>query len=100
MYMLPFAYWALGVRTAQMLAEAQSVMAMRMLGMAGGWPVSPSEASRMVTEKGPAFFRAYGDATRALMKGKQAHEVAEAALKPIGRKTRSNAKRLSRRKRR
>ncbi len=100
MYMLPFAYWSLGVRTAQMLAEAQSVMAMRMLGMAGGWPVSPSETSRMVTEKGPAFIRAYGDATRALMKGKRLDEVAEAALKPIGRKTRSNAKRLSRRKRR
>ena len=96
MYQVPFAYWALGVRTAQMLAEANAVIAFRVMGMAGGWPVSPSESSRMVLEKGPAFMRAYGDATVAAMKGKRLDEIAEAALKPIGRKTRSNAKRLSR----
>lgn len=99
MHMVPIAYWALGVRTVQMLAEAQTVVAFRILGMAGSWPVSPSETTRMVTEKGPAFIRAYGDATVAAMKGKQAHEIAEAALAPIGRKTRCNAKRLSRRRR-
>ncbi|MEM6386570.1 MAG: antifreeze protein [Pseudomonadota bacterium] len=96
MYKIPFAYWALGVRTAQMLTEAQTVIAFRVLGMAGGWPVSPTEHTRMVLEKGPAFIRAYGDATTAAMKGKRVDEIAEAALRPIGRKTRSNAKRLSR----
>ena len=100
MHILPIAYWALGVRTAQMLAEAQSVIAFRLLGMVGGWPVSPSETTRMVTEKGPAFLRAYGDAATAALKGKRPDEIAVAALKPIGRKTRANAKRLSRRKRR
>lgn len=99
MHILPIAYWALGVRTAQMLAEAQTVVAFRMLGMAGGWPVSPAENTRMVVEKGPAFIRAYGDAAVAAMKGKRPDEIAEAALRPIGRKTRSNAKRLSRRRR-
>ena len=99
MHVLPFAYWALGVRTAQMLVEANTVIAFRLMGMAGGWPVSPSETSRMVTEKGPAFIRAYGEATRAMMKGKRLDQVAEAALIPISRKTRSNAKRLSRRRR-
>lgn len=99
MHLVPIAYWALGVRTAQMLVEANSVIAFRVLGMAGHWPVSPSENSRMVLEKGPAFIRAYGDAAQAMMKGKRPDEIAEAALRPISRKTRSNAKRLSRRKR-
>lgn len=99
MHLVPIAYWALGIRTAQMLVEANSVIAFRVLGMAGHWPVSPSENSRMVLEKGPAFIRAYGDAAQAMMKGKRPDEIAEAALRPISRKTRSNAKRLSRRKR-
>ena len=99
MHLVPIAYWALGVRTAQMLVEANSVIAFRVLGMAGHWPVSPSENSRMVLEKGPAFIRAYADAAQAMMKGKRPDEIAEAALRPISRKTRSNAKRLSRRKR-
>ncbi len=96
MHLLPIAYWALGVRTAQMLAEAQTVVAFRVMGMAGGWPVSPAENTRMVLEKGPAFLRAYGEAATAAMKGKRPDEIAEAALRPISRKTRSNAKRLSR----
>lgn len=93
----PFAWWSLGVRTAQMLSEAQTVIAFRTLGMFGGWPVSPSETHRMVLEKGPAFIRSYGDALAATMQGKSADKIADAALKPIGRKTRSNARRLSRR---
>jgi hypothetical protein len=99
MHLVSIAYWTLGVRTAQMLVEANAVIAFRVLGMTGGWPVSPSENSRMVLEKGPAFIRAYGDATQAMMKGKRPDEIAEAALRPISRKTRSNAKRLSRRRR-
>ena len=100
MHVLPIAYWALGVRTAQMLAEANTVMAFRLLGMAGGWPVSPSENTRMVLEKGPAFMRAYGEAATAAMKGHRPDEIAIAALRPISRKARSNAKRLSRRRKR
>ena len=99
MYTLPLAYWTLGVRTAQMMFEAQSVVTFRLLGMAGGWPVSPTENTRMVIEKGPAFFRAYGAAATAAAKGKRIDQIAEAALKPISRKTRANAKRLSRSRR-
>ncbi len=96
MHLVPIAYWALGVRTTQMMVEAQTVIAFRLLGMAGGWPVSASESTRMVLEKGPAFMRAYGDATVAAMRGKRPDEIAAAALQPISRKTRSNAKRLRR----
>jgi hypothetical protein len=96
---LPFAWWSLSVRTAQMLAEAQTVIAFRLMGMAGGWPVTSSESRRMVLEKGPAFVRAGGAAMQAAMKGRRPDQVLGAALSPIGRKTRSNARRLSRRRR-
>lgn len=96
MNMLPFAWWAIGLRTAQMMAEAQTVMAFRLMGLAGTWPVSPSESSRMISEKAPAFLRAGGAAMQAAMQGKRPDQIFDAALKPIGRKTRSNAKRLSR----
>lgn len=98
MYQLPIAYWALGVRTFQVAAEAQTVIAFRLLGIGGFWPVSPSESQRMVTEKGPAFIRAGGNAMTAAMKGRRPDQIMEAALKPIGIKTRSNARRLSKRR--
>lgn len=91
----PLDYWALGIRTAQMMAEAQVVIALRLLGLAGGWPVSPSEVSRMVQEKGPAFVKAAGEATAAAMKGRRPDQIAGAALRPIGAKTRANTRRLS-----
>ena len=96
MHLIPIAYWTLGVRTAQMFAEAQTIVACRLMGVAGEWTVSPAESSRMVFEKGPAFIRAYGDAATAAMRGKRPDEIAAAALKLISRKTRSNARRLSR----
>lgn len=65
----PLDYWLLGFRTAQMMAEAQMVIGFRLMGMAGGWPVLPSESARMVQEKGPAFVKAAGAATAAAMKG-------------------------------
>lgn len=95
----PLDYWALGLRTAQVMAEAQLVVSFRLMGMAGQWPVSPSETTRMVQEKGPAFLKAAGAATAAAMRGKRPDQIAEAALIPIGVKTRSNARRLSKRRR-
>lgn len=95
----PFAYWSLGLRTTQMLFEAQSVIGLRVLGSMGYWPISPSENVKMVSEKGPAFLRAYGAAATAAMKGKRPDQIADAALRPIGRKTRTNSRRLTRRKR-
>ena len=92
----PLQLWTLGLRTGVMLAEAQAVVTFRVWGMAGLWPVSPSETTRMVAEKWPAFFSAYGAAGAAAMKGHGPHRIAAAALRPIARKTRANARRLSR----
>ena len=95
----PLDYWLLGLRSAQVMADAQMVIGFRLLGLAGHWPVSPSESMRMVQEKGPAFMKSVGAATAAAMKGKRPDQIAEAALRPIGVKTRANARRLAKRRR-
>lgn len=92
----PLQLWTLGLRTGVMLAEAQTVVVLRLWGMAGLWPVSRSETTRMVAEKWPAFLGAYGAAGAAAMKGHGPHRIASAALSPIARKTRANSRRLVR----
>ncbi|MGP3697395.1 antifreeze protein [Rhodobacter sp. NSM] len=85
-------YWQTGL----MVSEAQTVMALRTLGMMGVLTPHPLENQRMVTEKGLAFAQAAQAATSAAMQGKRPDEVAAAALKPIRRRTRANAARLTR----
>jgi hypothetical protein len=87
----------LSLRTSIMLAEAQMVIGMRMLGMMGLWRVLPSETSRMSSEKLAAMGEVAMASSRAVMSGQPPIKVAEAALKPIRRKTASNVKRLARR---
>jgi hypothetical protein len=84
-------------RFGLMLAEAQMVIGMRLLGMAGLWSVNPGENARMVSEKLAAAQDATLAATRAAMQGKSPAIIAEHALKPIRRRTSANVKRLTRR---
>lgn len=93
----PIDWWRLSLNTAQMLSDAQMVMTYRTLGMMGLWSVTPSESRRMIEEKGPVFVKAALAAQKAAMNGERADRVAHAALEPIGRKTRSNARRLAKR---
>ena len=86
----------LGLQTALMMAEAQRVIAMRLIGMAGGWTVSHDENQRMVSEKSTAVIASGLAAGRAMMAGASPEGAALAALKPIRAKTRANAKRLTR----
>lgn len=82
-------------QTSQMLAEAQTVFTLRLMGMAGLWPVSAQENSRMVSEKALAVMAASRAAGRAIAAGKMPAEVALAALKPVRARTRRNATRLA-----
>ncbi|WP_241523892.1 antifreeze protein [Oceaniglobus indicus] len=93
----PFDMFATWCATAQMMAEAQTVIAYRMMGMAGLWSVAPSENRRMIAEKGPAMIAASTKATNALMSGKRPDQILDAAVKPLGRKTHANVRRLSKR---
>ena len=49
----------------ELLAESQMVVAMRLAGMAGLWPVETDEPQRMMSEKAPALMGAAHDAQSA-----------------------------------
>ena len=89
--------FGLSMRTGLMLGQANMVIAMRMMGMAGGWNVTPAENKRMVDEKTDAAMASGTAMMRAAMAGKGPVAVAEAGLAPVARKTRANAKRLAKR---
>jgi hypothetical protein len=93
----PMQAWANSVQLAMMLGEAQMVIAMRMAGMAGVWPVTKYENSRMVSEKAYAVTKAASAVARASLRGAQPEAVVAAAIKPVRQKTRSNARRLTKR---
>lgn len=96
----PLGLWLAGIGTAHMLVEAQTTITLRLLGMAGLWPVSRTEGQRMLTEKPGAFVESAGAAITAAMTGKRPDQVMAAALKPIRKKTRANSRRLSKGRRR
>ncbi len=93
----PFDYWRAALTTSQMLAEAQSVVAMRTMGMAGLWNVSPGENDRMIAEKMDAMRESGMAAAGAMMRGHSPVRVAMAAVKPVKRRTDANARRLAKR---
>ena len=47
--------WQAGMSAMLLAAEAQTVMAYRLMGLAGLWSVDAKENSRMMSEKPPAF---------------------------------------------
>lgn len=87
----------LAMQTAMMMAEANMVIFMRLWGLAGFWNVTPFESRRMVQEKAAAARAAALAAGMALATGRSPAAAAEAALKPVRRRTRSNVQRLVRR---
>jgi methyl coenzyme M reductase subunit C len=92
----PFDLMRLSVNTSMMLMQANSVIAMRMMGMAGGWTVSPRENTRMVNEKMRAGRKSGLAAQRSAFAGGSMTDIAEAALAPVQRTTAANARRLTR----
>ncbi|MFN7223862.1 MAG: antifreeze protein [Paracoccaceae bacterium] len=92
----PIDLMRLSLNTATMLAQAQSVIAMRMMGMVGAWSVSPGENTRMVSEKLRTGMKSGVAAHRSALSGGSATDIAEAALAPVKRATAANARRLGR----
>ena len=85
----------LQMQTARMLGEAQMVIGLRLLGMAGVLPAAKGENERMVAEKQAAFTKAGWAAATAMMTGQGAAQAYGRALAPIGRTTRANTRRLT-----
>ncbi|MEM8850090.1 MAG: antifreeze protein [Pseudomonadota bacterium] len=81
-------------RTAEMMLDAQTVVGLRMLGMAGVRPTDPDENLRMVTEKQTAFTQSGIATLGAMLAGKTPIQTYDLALAPIGRTTRENSRRL------
>lgn len=75
--------------------EAQSVINMRMLGMAGLWPVGKAENQKMLSEKPVAFAKASQAAAKMAASGGRPDEILAAAIAPLTRTARANRKRLT-----
>lgn len=93
----PFDIWRSSAELSALAFETHAVVTMRMMGMAGVWPVEKSENDRMVSEKHPAFAKAASAATKVAMQGGRMDEVVSAATKSLTTKARANRKRLSKR---
>lgn len=87
--MLPFDLWRMGV-------EAQWVIGLRLMGMAGFWSQSPGETTRMWSEKQRAFGQGMIDAWVATARGAGADAAMAAALRPVSRRVSANSRRLTR----
>ena len=94
----PFDLWKGNLELTSLLVETQFVMAYRTMGLLGLWAAAPGESRRMVDEKGPAFAEAALAASRAAMLGRRPDEIMGAWVRPLRRKTRSNARRLGSRR--
>ncbi|MEM9476287.1 MAG: antifreeze protein [Pseudomonadota bacterium] len=93
----PFGVWIASIEATRLAIEAQTVVALRLWGMAGIWSIRPTEPVRMFTEKPAAFVEAAAVASHAMLKGRSPDQVARAAMRPLRRKTRANVRRLSKR---
>ncbi|MCR9085896.1 MAG: hypothetical protein NXH97_04030 [Rhodobacteraceae bacterium] len=82
----------------QMLMSANQVIVARMMQMMLG-TMKPEEATRMVLEKPAAFAKSFEMAARSAAASRGTAAATLAGIKPIGAKTKSNAKRLSRKRR-
>ena len=87
----PFDVWRTSAELSALAFETHAVVAMRMMGMAGIWPVEKSENDRMVSEKQPAFAKAATAAAKVVIKGGRMDEVVSAATRSLTTKARANA---------
>lgn len=88
---------AISLKVVQLGAEAQSVIALRMLRLAAGGHRMEAEATRMVTEKIAAAAEAQVAAAIATVGGRPHHVVANKSIRVLKRRVRANRRRLSRR---
>ncbi|TNF62950.1 MAG: antifreeze protein [Rhodobacteraceae bacterium] len=84
------------ITCAQLTVDAQSVIAMRMMGMGGAWRLPRGESSQMVSEKLPAFTEALVAGTLQVMAGRRPDQVMSAVLEPLSERARTNRQRLLR----
>ena len=92
----PLDLWMLGLTSATIAVEANMVVAMRIMGLMGGWTLPAGERTRMMAEKQAAMTEAGLGAASAVARGASPVAVARAAAAPVRRRTKANVKRLAR----
>lgn len=92
---LPAAQARLLSQFARMAIEAQMVIGFRMAGMLGLITQAPGEPLRMVTEKHAAVSESVLAMARAGLRGHSTERMLSAGLRPYGKRTRANSRRLS-----
>ncbi|MHC0053985.1 antifreeze protein [Actibacterium sp. D379-3] len=93
----PIDLWRTGLELWHLSLEAQMVVTMRVMGMAGIWSVTPNETQRMFGEKLPAFIDAALAAHNSASRGERPDQILVAAIRPIRGETYANSRRLARR---
>lgn len=79
---------------ARMAIEAQMVIGLRTAGMVGIMSQAPGEPFRMVAEKHAAATESLFGMAQAAGRGASPERVMSAGLRPYGRRTRANSRRL------
>lgn len=91
----PVDLWRTQMTFMTLAAEAQTVIAMRTLGMMGLWNTGAGENKRMVDEKTDAFAKAAIATAGAIARGARPDQIAMAGMRPLRQKTRPNVARLT-----
>ncbi|QBX35211.1 antibiotic ABC transporter [Paracoccus liaowanqingii] len=92
---LPASQIRLVTQFSRMAIEAQMVIGMRMAGMMGLITQSPGEPFRMIAEKQAAASEAMFAMASAGMRGHSTERMLSAGMRPYGRRTRANSRRLT-----
>jgi len=90
--------WAPWLGAATFAAEAQWVIALRLMRLAAGGAAASTEAQRMVVEKAVAAAQAQVAAATALALGRGMQAAARTAGTPYRRAVRANRRRLMRKR--
>jgi hypothetical protein len=88
------AWFALSSETARLGFEAQQVMALRMMRLAGGGAKAEAESRRMVSEKIAAFAEAQAAAAAVMAEDGDHHRAAKKVLNIYKKHVRGNSRRL------
>lgn len=89
-------WFELSVQATQLAFEAQNVITLRMVRMAGGGQRGHSEARRMITEKISAAGEAQVAGAAAACAGGNGHTVTKKVVNVYKKRVRKNARRLGR----
>ena len=87
--------WRTQITFMALAAEANTVIALRTLGMMGLWNTARDEDQRMVSEKSDAFAKSAKATAGAIARGARPDQIAMAGMRPLRHKTKPNLARLT-----